>query len=431
MRRMSRKLVGLITLSLALSLVPLSAQVARYSLDGNAQDSSGNNLHGTLIGDVDFVPGVVGLAARFDGQGDRIKIGSAVPYDDEFSFSGWLQLSGPSQGGWVLVFAKTPSCNNAMQSLGFYEAMEAIHVDVSDYSNPWYINVPAPLEQGRWYHLASTAKPGEVRVFLDGQLVAEQSLSGPTDHNCFVEYSIGGMPAGFLGGPYSVNGKIDEVAVFDRALSIEEIVELSEAPQGPSAIYHLDEGAGTTALDASGFGNDGMLVGGASYVSDGYQGSALRFGGDSEVVLPDTLFHDYDSTVYVRAWFRQTMPIADHLAGAILRRRGHYNDLELAVWRGELRGVLAAGSPTVGSSVYGGEIPFGVWTKAAVWYDGTDLRIYLNDLEVGSEPGGFLPNWSIVPHCDNGWVHGCYAGTSLGHRPNRQRRELAQLSRRY
>ena len=47
--------------------------------------------------------------------------------------------------------------------------------------------------------------------------------------------------------------------------------------------WAFDEGSGTTAVDASGFGNDGSIVGGATWIA-GISGSALRFGGNGDRV---------------------------------------------------------------------------------------------------------------------------------------------------
>ena len=201
--------------------------VGHWPLDGDATDATGNGHDGTLIGDVGFASGVVGEAALFDGQDDRILVAGKVPYQNSFTFAGWLKISGPSQGDWVHVFAKKPNCNNSVQSLGLFQALDLIHVDASDFASPWFVNAPVSLQEDEWYHLATTATPGSVRVFLDGVLIASEALTGVIDQSCFVEHAIGGMGAGFIGGPWSTNGLIDDVRVYDRALSDSEIAELA------------------------------------------------------------------------------------------------------------------------------------------------------------------------------------------------------------
>jgi len=50
--------------------------VAFYALDGDANDSSGNELHGTIVGDPNFVEGKVGMALELDGVDDYVDSGS-------------------------------------------------------------------------------------------------------------------------------------------------------------------------------------------------------------------------------------------------------------------------------------------------------------------------------------------------------------------
>jgi len=47
----------------------------------NAQDSSGNGNDGTLIGNPQWVPGKVGGALDFDGDGDYVDCGASVAFD--------------------------------------------------------------------------------------------------------------------------------------------------------------------------------------------------------------------------------------------------------------------------------------------------------------------------------------------------------------
>lgn len=58
-------------------------------------------------------------------------------------------------------------------------------------------------------------------------------------------------------------------------------------PSGLVGLWHLDEGAGSTAYDSSSFGNDGTIVGPVAWV-DGYKGKALGFNGATGyVMVPD------------------------------------------------------------------------------------------------------------------------------------------------
>jgi cysteine-rich repeat protein len=230
--KVARAILTVVVLVTLLGAVGASAGiddglVAYWPLDGSAADATGNGYNGVLVGNVTFVPGVRGGAASFDGRDDRIRIVGKVPYQNEYTFSGWIRFDGPPQNDYNLVFVRGSSCNDASQDLGTYYSAKTITVTVCDFSYPWYLRAPFDLVNGRWYHLAATVRPGEVRIYLDGVMVAEQALTGVIDTDtCYVEHAIGGMSSTSLGGPWAHNGLIDEVRVYNRALSAAEIAQL-------------------------------------------------------------------------------------------------------------------------------------------------------------------------------------------------------------
>lgn len=62
--------------------VSIKQQIAHYTFDGNADDSSGNTLNGTLVGEPNFAEGIIGQALSFDGTNDYVQL----PADfDDFS----------------------------------------------------------------------------------------------------------------------------------------------------------------------------------------------------------------------------------------------------------------------------------------------------------------------------------------------------------
>ena len=58
-----------------------------WKLDGDTQDSSGNNRHGTIQGNAQFVPGFYGQALSFDGD-DYVSIDGEVHDGYQTSFRG-------------------------------------------------------------------------------------------------------------------------------------------------------------------------------------------------------------------------------------------------------------------------------------------------------------------------------------------------------
>jgi len=54
-----------------------------------------------------------------------------------------------------------------------------------------------------------------------------------------------------------------------------------------------------------------------------------------------------------------------------------------------------------------GLAPLNVWTKVAMWYDGTTMHIYTNDNEHATAVQTVTPDWT-----------GNYSGTQIGNNPN-------------
>ena len=65
--------------------------VAYYKFEGNANDSSGNNYHGTELGGVNYLLGKVGQDANFDGVDDYIDMGVQLGGYSAISVFAWVK----------------------------------------------------------------------------------------------------------------------------------------------------------------------------------------------------------------------------------------------------------------------------------------------------------------------------------------------------
>ena len=130
-----------------------------------------------------------------------------------------------------------------------------------------------PVPRGEWHHTAVSYDGTTWRLYLDGALDAEQEAGATPRADSLQHFAIGttmsstGAPAGYL------EGAIDEVRVWNRARSREEIVASMyrglAAGDGLVARWALDPGSPGMARDSAG-GIDGAVIGaGASYVALG------------------------------------------------------------------------------------------------------------------------------------------------------------------
>ena len=146
--------------------------------------------------------------------------------------------------------------------------------------------------------------------------------------------------------------------------------------------WKFDEGAGTTAADASGNGNDGTLEDDPTVV-DGQFGYALAFE-TSRVAIPasDSLTADlFQGSFTLSAWInpKRTGPTWQQIFRSMIASDTSNdtlfinNDGRLS-WRGRVGGAWAGGMCETASDV----APAYQWTHVAVTGDGTNFRIYIN-----------------------------------------------------
>ena len=123
-----------------------------------------------------------------------------------------------------------------------------------------FINIDAP-SSNVWHQITFTYDGSTSRLYLDGNEQGSFDLTGTYVSNETIYLGNWEQREGF-------NGAIDEVSLFDYALTQEEVLDysnraLSGLENGVLAHFNFDEGDGNTLLDVTGNGNDGIIIGGS------------------------------------------------------------------------------------------------------------------------------------------------------------------------
>jgi glucose/arabinose dehydrogenase len=154
-------------------------------------------------------------------------------------------------------------------------------------------------------------------------------------------------------------------------------------PPPPStlvAAYSFDEGLGASAADASGNGNTGA-IGSASWIPTGKFSNALSFNGTSSFVnVSDAPSLDLTTAMTLEAWVYPTAG-GNNWRDVVYKANDTYY----------LESDSGTGAPVVGSNFSGpayapSALPLNVWSHLAASYDGTALRLFVNGIQVVSEP---------------------------------------------
>jgi len=154
-----------------------------------------------------------------------------------------------------------------------------------------------------------------------------------------------------------------------------------------AALWHFNEGGGEILTDASGNGDDGLVVR-ATWTSGFESGGLLFDGGSQFVVFGDAASLDGSSEITVEAWFK----LNEHPTGAnfsTILAKGDYSgpagDAFFMRFR-ENDGVsYMVSNGTTGSFFNSGEFPtLDVWHYAAMtWKSGEKIKGYLDGKEIG------------------------------------------------
>jgi hypothetical protein len=192
--------------------------IATYRFENDEIDLSGNyNGTGTAI---QYAAGRYGQAASFNGSSAYINAGYIpTAASNTFSISTWVMFNSISASGTIAATYVSGSGN-----LGWYlrfSTSSKLEFGYTDGTQQSVSNSFTP-NTGQWYHVVVTVGSNNVILYINGTQNA--SLSSTT-----ISYT--GNPDLYLGklGTLSssyLDGKIDQVRVFNKAISAAEVTTL-------------------------------------------------------------------------------------------------------------------------------------------------------------------------------------------------------------
>src|SRR3989338_9810440 len=250
-----------------------------------AGDSSGNKNTGTLTNGPTWVDGKRGKALNFDGGNDYVNLGSGDIMSSNATLSLWFKMSPISD--YKFLFSTK---SNETDRLSVFTATNGrIVIQVLNGSNNAYVTT-LDYDDNKWHHLVFVRNGNTI---TNGILYIDNNPVGIASWGNFGSDSTNnviGIYEQTLSYPF--NGLIDDVRVYNRALTAAEIQALYKSGQAKFALpsgtglvgyWSMDEGSGSYATDSSGNKNTGILTNGPTWV-DGKRGKALNFDGSNDYV---------------------------------------------------------------------------------------------------------------------------------------------------
>ena len=199
----------------------------------NTADASGKANNGALQNGAAWTTGKNGAALGFDGVDDVVYIGNSTSLNSvstSVTIAAWVYRVANQPGGVSVVSRELNTTYYEHYYFGFEDGKYRWFVNTSSGYSDTTIGSAAPL--GQWVHLAGTYDGASVKLYVNGALQFTTSHTGTfssdttgitigASHNDATHQAIEGF-----------NGAIDEVTLYNRALSAQEVQQLYQGTTG-------------------------------------------------------------------------------------------------------------------------------------------------------------------------------------------------------
>ena len=206
--------------------------IAHWSFNGNVEDVSGNEHHGevkgttleeALVKDRFWIPD---HAFSFDGEDVYIRVPLSNTLDivtNQISISVWINLTEPF-GGYVYPQHYIFDSRDGEGGYAFNADIDIVQFWVGPDPVTFLVN----MQSKEWHHLVLTYNRTFATLYVNGEFNSK---------TYFTEHFIATTGPFWIGQRFNFierfYGKMDELRIYDRIISEDEIEELYEEEPGP------------------------------------------------------------------------------------------------------------------------------------------------------------------------------------------------------
>ncbi len=257
---------------------PGGSLLARYSFDNTLADVSGNGNNGSLSGGAPaYGAGYFNQAIDFFGaQAVTAPFAASLSGCNSYTLSGWINLNAiPGNGVAYGIFGTRGGSNPGdtvdIKVLGTGSGHCNLHADIGT-GSAWLTTAadyPANFAAGTWYLVTYVVDAAAqlVSIYVNGTLATSLALSGTPLFMQTGQYlNIGND---YYQSAEFMNGAIDEVCIYGRALSAVEVAQLYSGTPLVNFTPASGTGSGTVVVNRGGTLTGTGTVGGAVTVSAG------------------------------------------------------------------------------------------------------------------------------------------------------------------
>ncbi|OGK19984.1 hypothetical protein A2866_06240 [Candidatus Roizmanbacteria bacterium RIFCSPHIGHO2_01_FULL_39_8] len=338
-------------------------------------DLSGNGNNGKACpnstGPTGGAVGKFGYAGDFDGTNDYVSVADTTTHEPaNISFGAWIYEDVTGDSWLIEKHTSTPDD---------YTHGYVLRLNSDDTIQCWIGNgttsavANTAISATVWTHALCTYDGDKVRLYLNGELKStSSSLGGSIDYTSVGHLTLGADSQ----GTRRFNGKLDEVRIYNRTLTLSEVGQLYNFAPRPDAYWKMEENdgnrvdsvAGLTMSTATGtVSRRGGKIGAAAYFPN-TAGQYLNMNDSATVSMGNLDFT-------VEAWFRMAYKgdirtILDKGSGAGATNQEYTLYYDSVDDRFEFQISDGSTSTTVGAASLGSPSA-GTWYHVAGWYDST------------------------------------------------------------
>ncbi len=177
---------------------------------GQVEDRSGHGRHGQVQGTPEVVAGIRGKGLRFKSNEDYVDFGRAVIPAWDFTVSVWIKCDDVKKQFFLGQYLYQHS-----QRLDLVIREGRVLIQIGD-----KLSSDKMITKDRWYHLVYARKGAVMRIYVDGVMVKEGKLATAVMQDAPLMVGKIIVPNR---DSFQFTGVMDELKIYDRALTAEEV----------------------------------------------------------------------------------------------------------------------------------------------------------------------------------------------------------------
>ncbi len=359
---------------------------------------------------------VIPQAVSFDGDGDYIAADNESNFDfgtGSFTITCRVKLApGLADNDYTIIgknlAGKYTTGTGGYPGYRLSQFWGDLRFNIWDinYQTVYEVTAGDVLKDNKWHTVVAMRDGQELKLYVDGVLEDSSGNVVPTDCDISTSnsspFSIGA--AVYWSQSRFFTGTVDEVAVYNRALTTTEVAEISntgvnKTTSGIVAYYPFDDG---TSNDATSNNNDATKYGDTKYVPGAVVSTkGMAFDGDGDYIscANESNFDFGTGNFSLSCWVKLNSGVASNdytiigknLAGKFTSGSGGYPGYRLSQYYGSLRfNVWDLDNQITYAVSYSGALSDNNWHYVTAMRDGQELRLYVDGV-LKSSSGEVVP----------------------------------------